>query len=113
MGPTWCWALRRCFGAEVVISVHALANHGREGSLRDCCGRARPGAGALPPQIGCDRARDRIDAGAAGPGRSPAAPEDEKRAQDACGARGVRKIGCPGATYRNHLFSEIILENEI
>jgi hypothetical protein len=54
LGPSW--ALRRCFGAVVVISVHALANHGREGSLRDGSGRDRVDAGALSPQIGCERA---------------------------------------------------------
>ncbi len=47
---------KKVFGAVVVISVHALANHGREGSLRDGSGQDRPDVAALSAQIGCDRA---------------------------------------------------------
>jgi hypothetical protein len=74
VGPTWCWAPT----AVLVTSIHAPANHGREGSLRDGGNRALLGPEALPSQIGCDKASTGSTwaLGAARTDCSPAAQEE-------------------------------------
>jgi hypothetical protein len=97
VGPTWCWAQRRCFGAVVVISVHAPANHCREGSLRDGCCRAPPGAEFYHPRLaatGLDTGSTRVQRARVSPQRPQNLSQRTARgAQDACCARGVHKSG--------------------
>ncbi len=83
-----------------MLSDHGTANHGWEGSLRDGGGQARPGAGALPCQIGSYSAMTglemRIKRSTRAPGeRAWGVPLLPRRTvtpnwtQDVCGASGV------------------------